>query len=443
MYRIIYLFLGLVLSIPSFAQTLSLSLQEAHQMALDSSYAMRDARYNTDKKIKEVKEILAYGLPQINATADYQNYLEIPTSLLPDEIFGGSPGDFTPVQFGVKHNFTAGITASQLLFDGTYLVGLKASKIVVELTEYQTDKTAQEVRLIVSEAYYTVLLADANLEILQESSTSLQKTLEDTQAIFDAGLTEEQDVDQIKLNLNQYQINIDNTIRYREVSKQILNFVIGISLSQEVILTDAIESLVTLNNNPDYLTREPDLMLHPDYLLARTNVEIQQLSIDNEKAAYYPTLNANISFQETAQRQEFNFLDSDQVWFPTSYVGVNLKVPIFSSFQRKARVQQAEIGQLQSRLQMQQTVENLSLEVIRTRSNFDNSLKVWENQKESLELAQRISNKTQIKYTEGIASSFELNVSEQQLLSEQEKYIRAAFDVLTAKQELDKALNIY
>jgi outer membrane protein TolC len=443
MYRIIYLFLGLVLSIPSFAQTISLSLEEAHQMAMDSSYAMRDAQYNIDKKIKEVKEILAFGLPQVNASADYQNFLEIPTSLIPAEAFGGTPGEFTPVQFGVKHNFTAGITASQLLFDGTYLVGLKASKIVVDLTEYQSEKTAQQVRLNVSEAYYTVLLAEANLQILEESAESLQKTLDDTQAMFEAGMTEEQDVDQIQLNLNQYKINIDNTKRYREVSKQILNFVIGISLSQEVVLTDEIESLVRLNNNESYLTREPNLMSHPDYLVARTNVELQQLSIENEKAAYYPSLNANITFQEQAQRQEFNFFESDEVWFPTSFVGVNLRIPIFSSFQRKARVQQAEIGRLQSLLQMQQTEENLRLEVIRRRSDFNNALKVWANQKESLELAKRISNKTQIKYTEGVASSFELNVAEQQLLSEQEKYIRAAFDVLTAKQELDKALNVY
>lgn len=443
MYRIIYLFLGLLLSMPSFSQTINLSLQEAHEMAMDSSYAMRDAQYNIDKKIKEVKEILAFGLPQVNAAADYQNFLEIPTSIIPDEVFGGTPGEFTPVQFGVKHNFTVGITASQLLFDGTYLVGLKASKIVVDLTEYQSEKTAQQVRLNVSEAYYTVLLAEANLKILEESAESLQKTLDDTQAMFDAGMTEEQDVDQIQLNLNQYKINIDNTKRYREVSKQILNFVIGIPLSQEVVLTDEIESLVKLNNNESYLTREPNLTSHPDYLVARTNVELQQLSIENEKAAYYPSLNANITFQEQAQRQEFNFFVSDKVWFPTSVVGVNLKIPIFSSFQRKARVQQAEIGRLQSLLQMQQTEENLRLEVIRRRSDFDNSLKVWANQKESLELARRISNKTQIKYTEGVSSSFELNVAEQQLLSEQEKFIRAAFDVLTAKQELDKALNVY
>lgn len=443
MNRFVLILIGMQIMSSAYAQPLSLTLDQAQQMAVDSSYAMRDARYNTERKMKEVKEVLAYGLPQVNGTVDYQNFLKIPTQLIPSEAFGGTAGEFEEVQFGTKHNLTAGISATQLLFDGTYLIGLKASKIVVTLTEYETEKTAQELRIQVAEAYHTVLLAQANLKILVESSESLQKTLDDTQALYDEGLTEEQDVDQIKLNLNQYKINIDNTRRFEEISRQMLNFIIGISLSQEVVLADEIETLVMASNDEKYLALEPNLSSHPDFLLARTNMEIQHLNLQNEKAAYYPTLNASLNFQENAQRNEFNFLDSDESWFPTSIVGVSLSVPIWSSFQRRARVQQAEIGQMQSELMYQQTQEGLKLDVIRTRSNYDNALKVWVNQKESIALAQRISDKTQIKYAEGIASSFELNVAEQQLLTEQEKYIKSALDVLTAKQELDKALNIY
>ncbi len=222
-----------------------------------------------------------------------------------------------------------------------------------------------------------------------------------------------------------------------------LNFVIGIPLSQEVVLADKIENLVQLSNNQAYLTREPNLNSHPDFLLARTNLELQDLNVRSEKAAYYPSLNAFYTYQDIGQGNEFNFFSNEGNWFPTSILGVTLNVPIWSSFSRKNRVAQAEIGYMQAELAFTQTQENLELGVRRSRSNYDNAFKVWENQKESMELARSISQKTQIKYSEGVATSFELNVAEQQLLNEQQNYISAALDLLNAKQELDRALNVY
>ena len=425
------------------AQTLELSLKEAQQMALDSSYAQRSARYDTEMRLKEVKEVLAGGLPQVNGTAELQDFLKLPTQLLPAEFFGGEQGEFAEVQFGTKYNFTAGISATQLIFDGTYLIGVKASRTVVELTRYQEKKSEMDIKFDVAEAYHTVLLSKENLRILSENLETIQKTLTETQALYDNGLTEEQDVDQIKLNRNKIQINIDRTQQYYEISRQVLNFLIGIDLNREVILTDNIENLVMVSNDEKYLDREPELYTHPDFLIAKTYMELQSLNVSAKKAAYYPSLNGFFNYQQSAQRNEFNFFDSKETWFPTSVIGLTLNVPIWSSFQRKAIVQQTEISFLQSQLQLEQMEENLKLGIKRSRSNYDNALKTWNNQKESMALAQSISDKTNIKYTEGVASSFELNVAETQLLEQQSQYIQAALDLLTAKQDLDKALNIY
>jgi len=443
MLRIFSLFGLMLFGSMASAQSLSLSLIEAQQMAIDSSYATRNARFNTEKKRKEVKDVLANGLPQINGSAELQNFLDIPVQLVPAEFFGGEAGDFAEVKFGTKYNFNAGISATQLIFDGTYIVGLKASRTVVELSTNLELKSEQEIKFNVAEAYHTVLLAAENLKILQENLGNIQKTLDDTQALFENGLTEQQDVDQIKLNRNQIQINIDNTQRFLDISRQTLNFLIGIDLAREVVLTDNIENLVLISNDEKYLERDPELYTHPDYLVAKSNLEIQGLTVDGNKAAYYPSLSGFFNYRQTAQRNEFNFFDDNEPWFPTSIIGLQLNVPIWSSFQRKARVQQAEIGFKQSLMQLEQTEENLKLGVERARSNYENALKKWGNQKESIELARSISDKTNIKYSEGIASSFELNVAESQLLNEQSKYIQAALDLLTAKQNLDKALNIY
>ncbi len=425
------------------AQPLALSLKEAQQMGIDSSYATLNARYNTAKKRKEVKEVLAAGLPQVNASAELQNFLDIPVSLVPAEFFGGESGEFAQVQFGTKYNLTGAISASQLLFDGTYIIGLKASKTVVQLSINEELKTEQQIRFQVAEAYYTVLLAEENITILAENISTLEKTLSDTRALYENGLNEEQDVDQLQLNLNNVEINYDRSVQFLDISRKTLNFLLGLELERDVTLSDQIDALVKINNDPAYLERDPNLATHPDMLLARSNVEIQDLTVRGEKAYYYPNLSAFFNHQQVGQRNEFNFTDTDEPWFPTTIIGATLNVPIFSGFRRNARVQQAKIGFEQSLLQLEQTEYGLNLEVERARSNYSTALKTWENQKQSFELAQRISKKTNIKYTEGVSTSFELNVAETQLLNEQSRYIQAANDLLLAKQQLDQALNIY
>jgi len=450
MQRLILLFLAVFISSLAFSQALQLSLSQAKQMAIDSSYATRDARYNIEKKKQEVREVLSIGLPQINGSAELQNFFVVPKQQIPTDGFpvggGGENGetpDFITAQFGTDYTMSAGITASQLIFDGTYIIGLKASKVVVKLTEHQKDKSIQEVKLSVAEAYHSVLLAQANLEILQENLDNINATLKETQALYDNGLTEEQDVDQLLLNKNQIQVNLDNTEAVLEISKRSLNFIMGIPIETNVELTDKIEDLVQLSNNESYLTREPQLETHPDLMLAKTNYEVANLQLKGDKAAYYPQLSAFYNYSQNAQRNEFNFFDTDEPWFPTSLLGFTLNVPIWSSFQRESRVQQSEIGIMQSELRLQQTRENLKLNVQVQRNNYQNALRVWDNQKNSVELAQRILDKTTIKYSEGVASSFELNVSQSQLLNEQTNYVRAAYELLTAKQELDRALNIF
>ncbi|HKK38531.1 MAG TPA: TolC family protein, partial [Cryomorphaceae bacterium] len=176
MTRHILAFLGVVLSLNLMAQPLAVSLEEAIQIAVDSSYATRDAEFNLEKKQKEVQEVIAIGLPQVNAQAEFQNFLDIPVSLVPAEFFGGEAGDFAEVQFGVNYNLTGSVTATQLIADGTYFIGLQAAKTVVELSRVQKSKAKQEIKVATADAYYTTLLAQANFDILTENVANLEKT---------------------------------------------------------------------------------------------------------------------------------------------------------------------------------------------------------------------------------------------------------------------------
>ncbi|MFT5904312.1 MAG: outer membrane protein [Flammeovirgaceae bacterium] len=441
MTRHILAFLGLVLSAQVIAQPLAVSLEEAIQIAVDSSYVTRDAEFNLEKKEREVQEVIAIGLPQVNASAQFQNFLDIPVSLVPAEFFGGEAGELSEVQFGVNYNLTGSITASQLIFDGTYFIGLQAAKTVVEFSRVLQSKAEQEIKVATAEAYYTTLLAQANFDILTNNVANLDKTLEETRALYENGLTEEQDVDQLELNRNKLIISRDNTQRILNISKQALLYIMGLSIDTQITLTDDIESLVALSNSPDYLQTEPDFYTHPDYLLARTNVELADLQIRGDKATFYPSLSGFFTHQQVGQSNDFEFFESGAPYFPTTVWGATLNVPIFSGFQRKRQLQQSEIAFDQSQMQLRQAEDGLKLDIIRTRSNYEGALKNWENQKRSFELAQRINKKTTIKYSEGVADSFELNISENQLLQEQTRYIQTALELLNAKKALDKALN--
>ncbi|MFT4770055.1 MAG: outer membrane protein TolC [Cryomorphaceae bacterium] len=441
MTRHILAFLGLVLSAQVIAQPLAVSLEEAIQIAVDSSYVTRDAEFNLEKKEREVQEVIAIGLPQVNASAQFQNFLDIPVSLVPAEFFGGEAGELSEVQFGVNYNLTGSITASQLIFDGTYFIGLQAAKTVVEFSRVLQSKAEQEIKVATAEAYYTTLLAQANFDILTNNVANLDKTLEETRALYENGLTEEQDVDQLELNRNKLIISRDNTQRILNISKQALLYIMGLSIDTQITLTDDIESLVALSNSPEYLQTEPDFYTHPDYLLARTNVELADLQIRGDKATFYPSLSGFFTHQQVGQSNDFEFFESGAPYFPTTVWGATLNVPIFSGFQRKRQLQQSEIAFDQSQMQLRQAEDGLKLDIIRTRSNYEGALKNWENQKRSFELAQRINKKTTIKYSEGVADSFELNISENQLLQEQTRYIQTALELLNAKKALDKALN--
>ncbi|MFN2422794.1 MAG: TolC family protein, partial [Cryomorphaceae bacterium] len=235
----------------------------------------------------------------------------------------------------------------------------------------------------------------------------------------------------------------DNTRRYMDISMKTLNFLMGIGIDVEVELTDKIEELVQLNNNAAFLQRDHVLDRHPDIRIARTNVVVQELTVQGAQAAYYPRLNMFLNHQQNAQRRAWNFAEGGRPWFPATILGVTMDIPIFSGFERKNNVQRSKIELDRSQVNLTQAEENLRLEQRRAMVDYENAMKVWETQKQSTALAERINERTSTKYKEGVSSSTDLNVARTQMLNEQGKYVDAALKLLTAKQQLDKAFNLF
>ncbi len=246
---ILFLFFSIFSSI-GFSQenkVYSFTLEEAIMFALDSNYTSINARRDIAQAIKQKWETTAQGLPQLDANISYNNNLKQQVTLIPAEFSGGAPGTFVPVVFGTKQNASAVATLNQLIFDGSYLVGLQAAKAFLRFSENSTEKTNLEVRKGVINAYGSVLLAEELITIFEKNKANLEKNLFETKKIFENGLTEEESVEQLEITLLDIDTQLSNAQRSSAIAKQMFNLALGIPVTSNVTLTENLKSLAQAN----------------------------------------------------------------------------------------------------------------------------------------------------------------------------------------------------
>jgi outer membrane protein len=435
----------LVLSTPIFAQTdggtIRLSLEEAKKYALTHNLNMQTARADLKIAEKQIWEITATGLPQVDAVVGYQNFFDIPTSLVPAEFFGGQPGDFAEIQFGIKQNLNASATISQLIFDGSYIVGLRAARIFRELATQNLQRSEIEIKNQVTEAYLLVLLTRDNLNITQQNLSNLQKTLRETEQILKAGFTDPINVDQLKLTVANMQNTIATLQRQQKITANLLKFQLGIDIDQNIELTDSLDGLFEVLAG-EAVAGDFNPGAHIDYKLMLSQQTMDLMALRREQSFVLPRLSASYTYQQMAMRNEFNFLKANEPWFPTSFLAVNLNIPIFSSGFRASRVQQAKLQLEKSSLATRQVEQSLKLQMQQALADYETALEKFNTQKDNLGLAQRIMQRTTIMHREGLASSLELTQANDQLLATQANYLNAMFELLNAKNNIEKARGI-
>lgn len=429
-------------SISSFAQeTVSFSLAQAQSYALENNYEKINAENDLLIAKKKIIETTGMGLPQINFEAKFQNFIELPTTLIPANTFNPSApaNEFDELKFGTDYNTIVGITASQLLFDGSYLVGLKAAKVYKEFAEKNVAKTKIQVKEDVAQAYYLALVAEENKNILAEIAITTKKLLNETIKIYEEGLIEEQNVDQLKLTLNNINNSLADADRQISISKNLLKFQIGYDIKNKLELTDNIKTLLAFTHPESVLTTEFDFNNHVDFQMIKVNEELMKLNLNKEKFSFTPSIAAFFNYQSQNMSNNFDAF-SGGIWYPQSLWGVSLKLPLIAGGSRLAKMGQAKIGYLKSQTTSKQVEQSLILQAERRQSEYTSALSIYNNQKEGLALAKKINNQSIVKYNEGIISSLELSQSQNQYLEIQGKYIKSLLDLFNAKSNLNKAL---
>ena len=422
-------------------QKYNFTLEEAIDFALDSNYTAINARRDIAIAIKKKWETTAGGLPQLNANVSYQNNLKQPTTLLPGEIVGGDSGSFVPVIFGTKQNATLGATLTQLIFDGSYLVGLQAAKTFLDYSENAEEKTQLEVRKGVINAYGSVLLSKELVEIFELNKINLEKNLFETRAFYENGFTEEESVEQLEITLINLETQLKNSKRTLIIAQQMFNLAIGIDVESEVDMLDNLDSLTQENISLEFLEENINIEDNIDYKIASNFTEQRILELKLEKSYSIPNLAAFVNYGTQANSDGFNFFSNDQKWYQSSLLGVSMNIPILSSGLRRARTQQARIALEQAETNLTEAYQRILLEINTAKNNYRFAIEIYNNNKKNLDLSERVEKKNEIKFSEGLSTSFDLRTAQIQLYTAQQNYFEAMLRVITTKADLETVLN--
>jgi len=428
-------------------EILAFTLKEAQAYAIKNNLNAKNSQAGIRSAQGQVTEVKGIGFPQVNGSLSYQRNLKQPVSLVPAQFFDpeAPEGSFAELTFGTKNNLTATIQATQLVFDGSYLLGLKAAKLFVERARMTAAKTNVDVQKSVADAYIAALVSKENLKILSKNITVLERILFETSELYKNGFAEQLDVDRLKLSLSNLEAQVKSSERLAEISLNLLKYQMGLDLNQLVKLSDTMEEFI---KDAETIIGNDVVSLQSEALQKR--VELKALAVEKIfsdldarriKMMYLPSVSAFINGQTSFQSDDLDLFKTR--WLPAVAAGLNINVPIFDGFQKKGQLQQKRVVQEQVLNQQEFTRQSILFEVSQAKTNYTTAFEQLQSQKNNLELADKIYQTTLIKYKEGVGSSLEVTSAETTLYETQGLYIQALYDLVVAKTNLEKALGNY
>ena len=441
MHKLIYL---IMLSFTVFAQdnpVLEFSLEEAVEHALLYNNTAQNS--TSDVRLAQLQkwQTTSTGLPQINANISYNNWIQQQISLIPAEFFGGNVGEFTEVAFGTKQTMNGTLTISQKIFDGSYLVGLQAAKVYLEISKNAQEKTYSELRKVVTNAYGNILLTEENIKILNANIAVIEKNIEDLEKVYENGMTEEENIEQLQLTRSGLISAKNYNLTLKGLAYAMFNLTIGVDTNATVVLSDSMEDLIALSEIKNTAIAKNSVENAIDFKIARNDLKSKELLLKLEKSKALPTINAFVNGTYSGNSNNFDFLDQSQKWFGASMFGLNMSIPLFSSLGRSALTQKAKINLEKSERDLNNLRQQILVKIKSAKNDLTFAKQDLVNKKQGLDLAKRIEQKNQIKFFEGLASSFELSQAQTQLYTAQQQYIQAMLYVLNKHIALDVLLN--
>ena len=423
-------------------ETNSFSLSDAEAYGVTNNDRVKNALLDIEIARKKVWETTAIGLPQISLNGQFTQSLDIPVTVVDAQLFNPAapPGEVLEFRMGQEFATSATLNASQLLFDGSYIVALKFSKFFQKMSNTAADNTKQEVKALVREAYYNVLVANENLNLM-DSILETTKSLWNKTAIYaENGIIPEVDADQVEIAYNRILIAKANAKRQKNIAVNLLKLQMGYDFSKEIILTQTFNEVLAEMEKANVLLADNGVKNNANYIMLEQQKILDEYSLKNEKAKYLPSLAAFFTHSQNAYRNEFDFFQN-KPWYPTTIWGVSLSIPVTSSGQKIVRVQQAEMKIEQDANNLSSLEKSLVFQEMQLKATYTSALETVQLEKSNVTLARKIYDRAVKRNETGVVSALEVTQLQSQLLTAEGSYIGAVMQMFSVKIKLDKLYN--
>jgi outer membrane protein TolC len=424
---------------------LVMTLQECLEYAYNENENLGVASLEVSKSRAITGEYLSTGLPQVDVNLNLNKNFIVRKAFIPANIFDPSApeGEVFELPFGTPYDGDIGLNVSQMVFNGSYFVGLKASKILQDLTEKELHRTRIDITEAVTKAYYTVLVTKESNELVQANYNRLDTLLRETVIMYENGFAEKIDVNRTKVEFNNTKTQLDNSTRSLEISKRLLKFQMGMPVDVPLQIGETFEDLAF--NIQELLGLDADHQRRIEYAIINTQQSLTEMDMKNNMVQYLPKIDMFFAWGMNAGVREAGDLfkwGDRRIWPDYQLAGLSVNIPIFDGLYKAKRIQQNRIELMQIAHQRDQLRNSIRREVSEKRNNLLNSMEQLRNQEENMGLAEEVYTHAKIKYQEGIGSNLEVIEADNAYKTSQTNYYNALYQALISEVEYEKALGI-
>tara|TARA_B100000212_G_C27345227_1_gene521001 strand:- start:24 stop:1361 length:1338 start_codon:yes stop_codon:yes gene_type:complete len=423
-----------------FSQDMELTLDQCIDLAIENNENLKNAKL--EEKISKAlsREYLSVGLPQINFDGGLKYNHDVPKSLIDISRFmpGVPEGTEQEVSFGQDYDGRVDLFINQMIFNGSYFVGLSAAKELVKLSKKLTRRNEIDIVETVQKAYYTVLNTKKRIDLVNSNLDRLQNLLNEMKQLYENGFIEKLDVDRIQVAYNNLKSEKIKADRLYKLSNEVLNFQVGLPVGTEVKLIGNLSEDIV--NQFQYNISDFDYSNRIEYSILKTDKNLKFYDLKNNRTQYLPQVYANYNYGYNTASSNYNLFFENDRWKSFGTLGLKVIIPIFDGFLKRSKINQSKFKIEQIENQMLFLERSINLQINQSIANYENTKESLKISKKNLELAQNVYNSTEIKYREGVGSNLELIDSNNSLKTAQNQYYNSLYESIIASIDIKKTL---
>lgn len=412
------------------------SLKEAIDYGSKNSVKVKNALLDYQIQEQSNRATTSQALPQITGTAGITDYLQIPITPVPGAFLSPPQSGFIPLKFQTQYTSSGSVTLKQVLFDGQVFVGLQARQASLDYYRKSQEVTEQSLRANIYKVYYQLLLSRIQTELIDANIAKVRELLNNTTQMFKNGFAEQLDIDKASVQLTNFEsqklqvnYNIDNGYLGLKV-------LMGMPIRDSLVLTDTLtDDMIrdaAMNDAFQYTDRR-------DYQLLQINRHLNEYDIKRYKKEYIPTASFSANYSQNNYGNTLNLFQGN-AWFPSTYIALNINIPIFDGFYKDANIQKSKYALRQTENNLEALKISIDNDVKQAQLKFNSSLATLDYEKKNMTLAESVYNQTRKKFEQGLGSNTEITSAQADLTQAQNNYLNALYNAVVAKVDYQNSI---